>query len=75
MLPGLIAHAKATGITLPPQVEDPEFHLTPRLAYATITYLSAKVWPLLGPQGPALEELVHRLGVDLQDAVAPEPTS
>lgn len=75
MLPGLLEQAKAKGIALPPQVEDPNFHLTPKLAYDTITYLTSKVWPLLGPQGPALDELKKQIGVDLNEATQPTPAA
>jgi phospholipase C len=72
MLPGVTAWAKAHDVTLPPQVEDPDFHLTPELAYDTITYISARVWPALGPQGPELDALKAKIGTDLQAAVQPE---
>lgn len=72
MLPGVTAWAKAHDVALPPQVEDPDFHLTPELAYDTITYISARVWPALGPQGPELDALKAKIGTDLQAAVQPE---
>lgn len=72
MLPGVTAWAKAHDVALPPQVEDPDFHLTPELAYDTITYISARVWPALGPQGPELDALKAKIGADLQAAVQPE---
>jgi len=72
MLPGVTAWAKTHDVALPPQVEDPDFHLTPELAYDTITYISARVWPALGPQGPELDALKAKIGTDLQAAVQPE---
>jgi len=72
MLQGVTAWAKAHDVALPPQVEDPDFHLTPELAYDTITYISARVWPALGPQGPELDALKAKIGTDLQAAVQPE---
>lgn len=73
MLPGIIAKAKQKGVALPPQVEDPNFHLTPQLASDTITYVGAHFWPLLGPQGPALDDLKKKIGADLDAAVKPLP--
>jgi phospholipase C len=72
LLPGIIAKAKQKGIALPPQVEDPNFHLTPQLAADTITFIGCHFWPLLGPQGPEMDALKAKIGTDLQDAVKPE---
>lgn len=71
MLPQVIAYAKAQGIELPPQVEDPNFHLTTQLAFDVIALISAHVWPGLGPQGSELDALKRRIGVDLAQAVQP----
>jgi hypothetical protein len=73
MLPGIIAKAKQKGMALPPQVEDPNFHLTPQLASDTITYVGTHFWPLLGPQGPALDDLRKKIGADLDAATQPLP--
>ena len=75
MLPSLIARAKAKGMALPPEVEDPNFHLTPALAFDTINYLAAQVWPALGPQGQELDALKAKIGTDLQEAVVPQGPS
>jgi hypothetical protein len=60
-------------MALPPQVEDPNFHLTPQLASDTITYVGTHFWPLLGPQGPALDDLRKKIGADLDAATQPLP--
>lgn len=73
MLPGIIAKAKQKGMALPPQVEDPNFHLTPQLASDTITYIGTQIWPQLGPQGPALDDLKKKIGADLDAATKPLP--
>ncbi len=73
MLPGIIAKAKQKGMALPPQVEDPNFHLTPQLASDTITYVGTHFWPQLGPQGPALDDLKKKIGADLDAATKPLP--
>ena len=72
-LPGVLAWAKQKGIALPPEVDDPNFHLTPTLAYDVQNYICAQIWPTLGPQGKDLEQLKTWLGSDLQDATKPQP--
>jgi phospholipase C len=74
ILPGIIAKAKQKGVALPPQVEDPNFHLTPQLASDTITYVGTHFWPLLGPQGPALDDLKKKISADLDAATKPLST-
>ena len=70
-LPGLIATAKKKGMALPPEVDDPDFHLTPWLAYDVLTYVCAHIWPELGPQGKDMDQLKTWLQEDLKAATVP----
>ena len=74
-LPAVLAFAKEKGIQLPPEVQDPNFHLTPWLAYDTYTYVCAHVWPELGPQGKDMDQLKTWIKQDLTDAVKPRENS
>lgn len=67
-LPGIIAQAKEKGIPLPPEVDEPDFHLTEELARDVVSLIGAYIWPNLGPQGDDLEALKARVGVDLTAA-------
>lgn len=67
-LPGILAMAKSKGVQLPPEVDDPNFHLTPWLAYDTLTYVCAHIWPALGPQGKDMDQLKTWLQKDLKQA-------
>ena len=71
-LPGILAMAKKMGLELPPEVNDPNFHLTPWLAYDVQTYICAHFWPELAPQGKDMDQLKTWLKEDLADAVKPE---
>jgi len=71
-LPGIIAAAKAKGIALPPEVEDPNFHLTTDLAYDVQVLIGAHFWPKMGPQGADLTARVAKLGEDLKAADTPQ---
>ena len=72
VLPGIIATAKAKGLALPPEVEDPNFHLTTWLAWDVQVYISARIWPQLGPQGAGMDQLRTWLKEDLRAATTPE---
>lgn len=71
-LPGLLEVAKKKGFALPPEVDDPNFHLTARLAYDVIRFVGAHFWPALGPQGKDAEQLKTWLSEDLEAATEPE---
>ena len=71
-LPGIIAAAKAKGIALPPEVEDPNFHLTTDLAYDIQVLIGAHFWPKMGPQGADLAARIAKLGEDLKAADTPQ---
>ena len=71
-IPGLITTAKEKGWPVPPQLEDPNFHLTTDLAFHAQQLLFAHIWPKLGPQGAKLEELKATVGTDLETATKPE---
>jgi len=76
MLPSLLALAKEKGIALPPQVDDPDFHLTAELAFDTATLVSAHVFPGLGPDAAELAKLKEKILIkDLPTAVKPETTA
>ncbi len=68
-LPGILAQAKTRGITLPPEVDDPNFHLTTSLAFDVITLAGTHFWPQLNPAGQARARA--HLTDDLQAAVQP----
>lgn len=71
-IPGLLAVAKEKGIDLPSEVHDPNFHLTPWLAYDVQTYICAHFWPRLAPQGKGMDQLKTWLKGDLAEAVKPQ---
>lgn len=70
-IPAIIAEAKKRGIALPPEVDDPDFHLTARLAYDTLRYVCAQIWPHLAPEGAGIDQLKAAFTADLKDAVRP----
>ena len=70
-LPGIIASAKAKGLPLPPEVEEPDFHLTAWLAWDVQAYIGAHLWPQLAPPG-GIDQLKTWLQADLRGAVTPE---
>ena len=49
--PGLIEHAKAMGVKLPPQLDDPNAELTPQLIIEVLRDISWHYFPLLAPEG------------------------
>ncbi len=71
-VPGLVATAKQKGWPLPPQLEDPNFHLTSDLAFHAQQLLFKRIWPLLGPAGEDLAQLTAVVARDLEAAVTPE---
>ncbi len=71
-IPGLIETAKAKGLPLPAQLEDPNFHLTTDLAFHAQQLLFRYIWPLLGPQGEDLDQIKAIVEQDLKDATKPE---
>ena len=71
VLPGIIASAKAKGLPLPPEVEDPDFHLTAWLAWDVQAYIGAHFWPQLAPPG-GVDQLKTWLAEDLREATTPE---
>lgn len=72
VLPGMIEQAKARGIPLPPEVDDPNFHLTPGLGFDIITLVGAKLFPQLNPEG--VKRARANVKTDLADAVKPPPS-
>jgi hypothetical protein len=71
-VPGLVATAKQKGLPLPPQLEDPAFHLTTDLAFHAQQLLFKHIWPLLGPSDEDLEQLTAIVAHDLTEATKPE---
>lgn len=71
-IPGLIQTAKEKGWHLPPQLADPDFHLTADLAFHAQQLFFAGIWPQLGPQGDALTALKATVAQDLDAAAKPE---
>ena len=71
-LPGVIAAAKAKGLPLPPEVEDPNFHLTTELFYDIQVLVGAHFWPKMGPQGADMVARLEDLKKALHDATKPE---
>ena len=71
-LPGLINAAKQKGLPLPPQLEDPNFHLTTNLAFHAQQLLFKRFWPQLGPEGESLDQIKAIVAQDLADATKPE---
>ena len=52
MGPGVIANAKAKGVTnLPPELDDPNTEITPELIIKTFRDVSWHYFPLLAPEG------------------------
>ncbi len=71
-LPGLIAAAKKKGTALPAEVDDPNFHLTPWLAWDALRYMGAQQYPLLAPQSKEeVEKLKTWEAKDLKTATKP----
>ena len=71
-IPGVIAAAKAKGVQLPPEVEDPNFHLTTELFYDTQVLVGAHFWPKLGPQGADMVARLEDFKKALEAATKPE---
>jgi phospholipase C len=71
-IPGLIKTAKAKGWPLPPQLEDPNFHLTTNLGFHAQQLVFKHIWPLLGPEGEDLDQIKAIVAQDLTDATKPE---
>jgi hypothetical protein len=71
-IPGLVQTAKAKGLPVPPQLLDPNFHLTTNLAFHAQQLLFKRFWPLLGPQDEDLDQLKAIVAQDLTDATKPE---
>ena len=71
-IPGLVKTAKEKGWQVPPQLEDPNFHLTTNLAFHAQQLLFARFWPRLAAHGATFDELKAVVGHDLDEAVTPE---
>ncbi|MFN8125099.1 MAG: hypothetical protein U0R64_01110 [Candidatus Nanopelagicales bacterium] len=71
-IPGLVKIAKQKGWTLPPQLEDPDFHLTSALAFHAQQLFFAGIFPRLGPSGEQLDALKATVAQDLTQATQPE---
>ena len=71
-IPGLIKTAKEKGWPLPPQLEDPNFHLTTNLGFHAQQLAFKHIWPLLGPEGEDLDQIKAIVAQDLTDATKPE---
>ena len=71
-IPGLIKTAKEKGWPLPPQLEDPNFHLTTKLGFHAQQLVFKHIWPLLGPAGEDLDQIKAIVEQDLTDATKPE---
>jgi phospholipase C len=71
-IPGLVHTAKEKGWPIPPQLLDPNFHLTTNLAFHAQQLLFKRIWPQLGPQDEDLEQLKAVVAQDLTDAAKPE---
>ena len=71
-IPGLIKIAKEKGWPLPPQLEDPNFHLTTKLGFHAQQLAFKHIWPLLGPEGEDLDQIKAIVEQDLTDATKPE---
>jgi len=71
-IPGLIKTAKEKGWPLPPQLEDPNFHLTTKLGFHAQQLVFKHIWPLLGPEGEDLDQIKAIVAQDLTDATKPE---
>jgi phospholipase C len=71
-IPGLIKTAKEKGWPLPPQLEDPNFHLTTNLGFHAQQLVFKHIWPLLGPAGEDLDQIKAIVEQDLTDATKPE---
>jgi hypothetical protein len=71
-IPGLVQTAKAKGWPIPPQLENPNFHLTTNIGFHAQQLLFRHIWPLLGPQDEDLAKLQAILEQDLTDATKPE---
>ncbi len=67
-VPGLVATAQAKGMPVPPQLLDPNFHLTTDLAFHAQQLLFKRIWPKLGPQDEDLEQLKAIVAHDLEVA-------
>lgn len=60
-LPGMIQLAKEKGIALPPQIEEPDYHLTPGLAWDVLMLTCAHFFPALGPDEAGREALLKEI--------------
>jgi len=59
-------------LPLPPEVEDPNFHLTTELFYDIQVLVGAHFWPKMGPQGADMGARLEDLKKALHDATKPE---
>jgi hypothetical protein len=70
-IPGLVQTAKAKGWPIPPQLLEPDFHLTTNLAFHAQQLVFKRIWPLLGPKDEDLAQLQAIVAQDLTDAAKP----
>jgi phospholipase C len=67
--PGIIAHLKAQGYDLPPEVDSPDFVLTPQSAWALVDLASWGLFPTLAPTKKTIEETKQQLREAVAKAV------
>jgi phospholipase C len=70
-IPGLVQTAKAKGWPIPPQLLEPDFHLTTNLAFHAQQLVFKRIWPLLVPKDEDLAQLQAIVAHDLTDAAKP----
>jgi hypothetical protein len=54
--PSVISGLKEHGVNLPPEVDSPDFALTPQVVWTMVELLSWKLFPTLAPSDKTIEE-------------------
>lgn len=69
-LPEIVRLAKEQGIELPPQVEEPDYHLTSGLARDVLMLACAHFFPAFGPDETDRKALLRKIidGVNVEGA-------
>lgn len=67
--PGIISYLKAQGFALPPEVDSPDFVLTPQVAWSFVLLASWHLFPALAPKDKTIDQVKKQLKEEVAKAV------
>jgi hypothetical protein len=67
--PGIISYLKDQGYELPPEVDSPDFVLTPQVAWSFVLLASWHLFPTLAPKNKTIDQVMKQLKEEVAKAV------